>query len=811
MGRRSRPPPSAAGAAPPLTTPDGARLMVFDSATQQRLDAAQGLILDHYGDDPNVNGAGVGFRIRGGQSTGEPAVIVFVTKKRPASHLSRSRLLPRKVDVGGLPVEVDVYQAGPFSTGDAGAASLERSSLLGLGEVINERIRPLRTGSSVSGTDSPPSAGTLGLFVRDNSDGTVCMLSNNHVIGRFGQSNPPPGHAILQPGRYDDGESPDDEVATLKRIVPTPYLGTNVDAAIAELRDQTEGSGWSRSVARDRMAPVSGAHPVVGMVTAGDSFGGTLLTRMDAAVEALDVTPILGGRSLATTLGSIFGGRSSATASGPIAGVLAPVPGMLVEKVGRTTGYTSSVIIATGVRAPVSTPRGPVLYTDLVFVPYLSMAGDSGSAVLLGGTGKDIVPPWVFLLFLCPLLLTVGTYYELPLVDDHDVGDRFRDEFLTQSRVGRLLLRLPYINELAVTERLANVTASPDEIAYADQYYSTYRDFMVEVLNDPDSPEVVTEEHLEDAGFVINGLAQTVLTSMEANLAFSLYEKALKPTLGMNRRQVLAYMDEQSLYDLVLAELESVPSIELYGAAALPRLPVPVAWWKFDGNASDSSGSGHALTLLGSRSWIADGQVGGALRLGADGRAVTSGPVADTSGGFTVAGWFRASSTLPEDFYPGISQGDGGAGFDLSAYAGRWWLSAWSGDIWTETESVVAVTAGAWMHLAAVYDPDGEFIRIYVNGRWTGPAARMTFDQPAPGEMSIGGYSSGPYFNGDIDDLRVYDQAMTPALVYDLVHPTSADPATARRLTAKPRLAPPAKAEDRRRVKEFVKARRRPR
>lgn len=83
-------------------------------AVRERLNRAKRKILDEYGHDPNVTAAGAGFRRRAGQQTTEPAVVVMVGRKRPEGLVSRSRLLPKQVDVGGAPVGVDVIEAGPF-------------------------------------------------------------------------------------------------------------------------------------------------------------------------------------------------------------------------------------------------------------------------------------------------------------------------------------------------------------------------------------------------------------------------------------------------------------------------------------------------------------------------------------------------------------------------------------------------------------------------------------------------------------------------------------------------------------------------
>jgi Peptidase family S64 len=74
-------------------------------------------------------------------------------------------------------------------------------------------------------------SGTLGALVRD-TDNTLYILSNNHVLGLSGQANP--GDDVSQPGLIDNNCQIPPIVAD---FTVAPQLGpSNVDAAIAQLR-----------------------------------------------------------------------------------------------------------------------------------------------------------------------------------------------------------------------------------------------------------------------------------------------------------------------------------------------------------------------------------------------------------------------------------------------------------------------------------------------------------------------------------------------------------------------------------------------
>ena len=93
---------------------------------------------------------------------------------------------------------------------------------------INRRRRldPLVGGISIGSPEVP--VGTLGALVWDRTDGSVCILSNWHVLS--GDVHGEAGNPCFQPGRFDQGRS-SDVVARLKRW----SFDNQSDAAIAEL------------------------------------------------------------------------------------------------------------------------------------------------------------------------------------------------------------------------------------------------------------------------------------------------------------------------------------------------------------------------------------------------------------------------------------------------------------------------------------------------------------------------------------------------------------------------------------------------
>ena len=82
-----------------------------------------------------------------------------------------------------------------------------------------------------------------------------------------------------------------------------------------------------------------------------------------------------------------------------------------------------------------------------------------------------------------------------------------------------------------------------------------------------------------------------------------------------------------------------------------------------------------------------------------------------------------------------------------------------------------ALTAGAWSHVAATYE--GSTLRLYVNGTQVSQLAVSGSIATSNGALRIGGNSIwGEYFSGLIDEVRIYNRALTAGEIgQDMVTP----------------------------------------
>lgn len=186
-----------------------------------------------------------------------------------------------------------------------------------------------------------------------------------------------------------------------------------------------------------------------------------------------------------------------------------------------------------------------------------------------------------------------------------------------------------------------------------------------------------------------------------------------------------------------------------------------VAFYRFTGNADDASGNGNHGTVQGP-TLTADrnGEPNSAYHFadGLDVIAVADPASLDVETAVTFTAWIRPEVTS-EIFILYREDTNGGEGlFSLDIYPGviRCGLKRPDGGS-TAVQGTTAIQQGVWQHVAVTWD--GTTMRAYCNGQ---PDGTSSFDGPmavSDGDLSIGRYYSG--FEGDIDEVRIYDRALS--------------------------------------------------
>jgi hypothetical protein len=223
-----------------------------------------------------------------------------------------------------------------------------------------------------------------------------------------------------------------------------------------------------------------------------------------------------------------------------------------------------------------------------------------------------------------------------------------------------------------------------------------------------------------------------------------------------------------------VAAAEALVTVDNAGAPAAGL----VAGYGFDAGegtvAVDGSGNVHTATLVGA-GW-AVGRHGWAVSLdGADDRVELPalGPFYRT--GFTIEAWVSKSGPRRDVAVVGSwDPGAGGPMIWIDHIQGHYMLTL-GGAFSDYLDSGVSPAVGVWQHVAATFD--GTVARFFVDGV---EVASRSFagDVGTSDAWRVGAYRTSPtgFFDGLIDDVRIYERALLPAEIQaDLTTPASSD------------------------------------
>lgn len=287
-----------------------------------------------------------------------PNVIGFGYGEREASPGTRSLqvFVTRKVPANRLNAQSLI----PKTIGDFATDVIEVGVVVAQGQPLSDRIRPIKGGYSVGHPNI--TAGTIATACYDLLENATVqppshgigipkryyILSNNHVLAD--SNNARLGDVILQPGPFDGGRNPQDAVGILRRYVPITF---------------------------NPPVPLEQHNNLVDCAIAEVEFN-----EVERQVYWLDT--IVGWRPRMFVL-----------------------PGSIIMKTGRTTGFTTGRIISVNATIDVGYGGGRVArFRDQIITTGISAGGDSGS--LICSTDKVAVG----LLFAGSPVITVCNHIE---------------------------------------------------------------------------------------------------------------------------------------------------------------------------------------------------------------------------------------------------------------------------------------------------------------------------------------------------------------------------------------------------------------
>ena len=277
----------------------------------------------------NVVATGIGFKLAGDTLTNEISIIVSVIKKLPLAQLTEAASVPKTLD--GM--KTDVIETGRIVAFQG----------------QQQRMRPAQPGCSIG--HHLITAGTFGCLVKRGAQ--TYILSNNHVLANSNSAQA--GDPIWQPGKYDGGTSAD-QIATLEQFIPIGFPG-----ATPPPTPQPGGCSPLAAILKYiQPQPAPAPAPQIQINETGNNT-------VDCAI-AKPLTPDLVSPDILNIGVPI--GTGSATL------------GTALQKMGRTTGYTTGQITQIDVTVSVDYGGKLATFRNQLLSGAMSQGGDSGSAVL---------------------------------------------------------------------------------------------------------------------------------------------------------------------------------------------------------------------------------------------------------------------------------------------------------------------------------------------------------------------------------------------------------------------------------------------
>ena len=211
-------------------------------------------------------------------------------------------------------------------------------------------------------------------------------------------------------------------------------------------------------------------------------------------------------------------------------------------------------------------------------------------------------------------------------------------------------------------------------------------------------------------------------------------------------------------------------------AVTILVLPKPISHWKFDetsGTTASDSIDSNPGTLVNGPTWTT-GKLQGAVNLDGinDYITVASNPnLAMGTGSFTIAGWINldvvcgpswSDKICPIISTRGLSSTSMGDGYWVGLALSHLWFQIGDGGANNGDFLVPFSFTNSWHHIAAVRDRTANQFKLYIDGQLKGT------DPDTLGDV---GNSFVPYigqqytffFDGKMDDLRIYNRALSPA------------------------------------------------
>ena len=286
-----------------------------------------------------------------------------------------------------------------------------------------------------------------------------------------------------------------------------------------------------------------------------------------------------------------------------------------------------------------------------------------------------------------------------------------------------------------------------------------------------------------------NGGASTNSQSGSGNVDNTTYQNALR--IGARNAPGAAsaffpgLIDEVRVYNRALSAAE-VQALYKSGAQKFTAPPTNlglVGYWSMNEGtgsyAGDSSGNRNQGTLTNGPTWV-DGKRGKAINFDGSNDYVVSGAafsdLGTTNKPYTLSAWIKANTgETTGNIINSYIAGLGGWRLGMVTLStSKIVVNSWVGSRSTAT-STTSITPGQWYHVVNTWDASGG-LRIYINGAFDNSVAQATYSASggsnvvsvALGALNGAAGSTENYFAGLIDEVRIYNRALSAAEIQAL-------------------------------------------
>jgi len=238
----------------------------------------------------------------------------------------------------------------------------------------------------------------------------------------------------------------------------------------------------------------------------------------------------------------------------------------------------------------------------------------------------------------------------------------------------------------------------------------------------------------------------------------------------LDNRYFQGLIDDVRIYSRALDDVEV--------ASLVSTLPPPIAWYKMEVNAVDSSGNLNHGTPMNVAYGASRVDAYAAQFNGTDGEVQIPASVSDH---FSVAFWLKTTDNAAPGPWPeGRGLVDGNisgltSDFGTVLTGGKVAFGVGSASANFSIASISTINDGQWHHIAATRNAASGAMALYVNGALEAATNGPTGPLAALNGLRIGRLNSGGGFlAGSMDEVLLYDTVLNPMQIAALASPNTA-------------------------------------